>query len=55
MRELTRLEHEFLIKSWTTYALDIAKRGRFAHIENERDGSDFRKRALFSPDPSTMV
>jgi hypothetical protein len=55
MREMTRLEHEFLIKSWATYALNIAKRDRFAHIENEKDGSDLSERALFSPDPSTMV
>jgi hypothetical protein len=55
MRELTRPEHEFLIKFWATYALDIAKRDHFAPIENEKDGADLSERALFSSDPSTMV
>ena len=49
MRELTRLEHEFLIKFGATYALDIAKRDRFAHIENELDGSDFSNVRFFHP------
>lgn len=55
MREMTRLEHEFLIKYRATYALNIAKRDCFAPIENEKDGPDLPEGALFSPDPSTMV
>jgi hypothetical protein len=55
MREMTRLEHEFLIKYRATYVLDITKRNRFAPIKNEKGESDLSKRALFSPDPITMV